>query len=270
MIRPGAIGDCVLALPALECLRADYTEVWTPSAVAPLIRFADRVRAIAATGLSMLGLPDTEPAPSLLEALRTFDEIVSWYGAQQPEFVTALTAVGPPVRFFCALPPPDACVHAADWFAAQVGCATPAIPRIPVVAEPHNAIVIHPFSGSARKNWPLERYRELAARLPGEVRWCAGPEETLDDAVRLDNLYQLACWLAGARLYIGNDSGITHLAAAAGARVLALFGPTDPTVWGPRGEGVRVLRADLQGLSVEEVLAAACAALKIGSPCRES
>jgi len=60
--------------------------------------------------------------------------------------------------------------------------------------------------------------------------------------VRLDNLYELACWLARARLYIGNDSGITHLAAAVATPVLALFGPTDPSVWAPRGPNVRIAR----------------------------
>ena len=50
-------------------------------------------------------------------------------------------------------------------------------------------------------------------------------------------------WLARARIYIGNDSGITHLAAAVGTPVLALYGPaSDPTVWAPRGEHVRVGR----------------------------
>jgi ADP-heptose:LPS heptosyltransferase len=52
----------------------------------------------------------------------------------------------------------------------------------------------------------------------------------------------LARWLARARLYAGNDSGITHLAAAVGTPVLALFGPTNPEVWAPRGPNVRVVR----------------------------
>ena len=75
------------------------------------------------------------------------------------------------------------------------------------------------------------------------VRWCAGEDDPpLPDAVRIADLYDLACWLAKARLYIGNDSGITHLAAAVGTPVLALFGPTDPEVWAPRGQHVRVGR----------------------------
>jgi ADP-heptose:LPS heptosyltransferase len=75
------------------------------------------------------------------------------------------------------------------------------------------------------------------------VRWCGGPDDpALEGAVHLDDLYELAGWLARARLYIGNDSGITHLAAAVGTPVLALFGPTDPAVWGPRGRNVRIAK----------------------------
>ena len=55
LIRPGAICDCILALPELEAARTDYTEVWAPRSVLPLIRFADRTRAIADTGLDRVG-----------------------------------------------------------------------------------------------------------------------------------------------------------------------------------------------------------------------
>jgi heptosyltransferase-3 len=80
------------------------------------------------------------------------------------------------------------------------------------------------------------------------VHWCAGEDDPpLNGAVRIDNLYELACWLARGRLYIGNDSGITHLAAAAGTPVLAIFGPTDPEIWAPRGPHVRVVKAMMEG-----------------------
>ena len=58
---------------------------------------------------------------------------------------------------------------------------------------------------------------------------------------RFDDLYKLACWLAGAKVYIGNDSGPTHLAAAVGTPVIALFGPTDPAIWAPRGDNVHIV-----------------------------
>jgi ADP-heptose:LPS heptosyltransferase len=87
------------------------------------------------------------------------------------------------------------------------------------------------------------------------VRWCAGPEDSLPDAVRIADLYELACRLATARVYIGNDSGITHLAAAVGTPVVAVFGPTDPSIWAPRGDQIRVIaKPTLTDITVEEVL----------------
>ncbi len=88
------------------------------------------------------------------------------------------------------------------------------------------------------------------------VRWCAGPEEALEDAVRFEDLGELARFLAGARLFLGNDSGIAHLAAAVGTPVVALFGPTDPAVWAPRGPHVSVVaRPALDSIGVDEVIA---------------
>ncbi len=263
IIRPGGIGDCILSLPAIELLRTERTEVWVPSSVLPLIRMA-KARAIASTGIDLLGLPGIQPAPDLMAKLGSFDSIVSWYGANRAEFREQVGALGLPFQFLEALPRPETKIHAADFFLRQAGGEGRAVPRIDCErSERGDYAVIHPFSGSARKNWPLERFRELADQLPMPVRWCAGPEETLEDAVRFDNLYELAGWLASARVYIGNDSGITHLAAAAGARVVAIFGPTDPTVWAPRGERVSVIQGvgsggvSLEAVSVAEVLAAA-------------
>jgi hypothetical protein len=198
------------------------------------------------------------PDKALIEELQMFDSIVSWYGTNQPEFRATVESL--PFEFSSALPPADCQMHAADFFAAQVGCLSPAIPHIECPRHDGGFAVIHPFSGSAKKCWPLDRYQMLAARIEPHmpVRWCAGPEEPLADAVHIDDLYDLACWLATARVYIGNDSGITHLAAAVGTPVVALFGPTDPRIWAPRGPRVQVIaRSALGDIEVDEVLAAA-------------
>src|SRR5438552_9965419 len=100
VIRPGAIGDCIVSLPALEFLRTDYLEVWTSSAIVPLVRLASHVRSIASTGLDLAGV--TEAPARLLETLRTFDSIVSWYGANRPEFQEAVSDL--PFTFYPALP----------------------------------------------------------------------------------------------------------------------------------------------------------------------
>ena len=248
IIRPGGIGDFIVSLPALEGLKGDYTEIWTAPANVSLARFADRARSIPSTGLDRLGI--TEAPPRLIDGLRQFDSIVSWYGANRPEFRELVAEMGLPFTFFTALPMEGDGRHATDFYLEQVRTIVPvASDGIPRIACPdgitENFAVIHPFSGSAKKNWPLDRFRELARELEKTmpVQWCAGADDPpLDDAVRFDDLYELACWLARASLYVGNDSGITHLAAAVGIPVLALFGPTDPAVWGPRGANVRVGR----------------------------
>jgi len=246
-IRPGAIGDLIVSLPALECLRTQYLEIWVASANVRLVQFANRVRSISSTGLDWLGI--SEPPESLLMELLSFDSIVSWYGANRPEFRALVHSLGLPFQFFPALPREAAGMHATDFYLEQVrgitDCPSDAIPRIWCPSERDDFAIIHPFSGSPQKNWPLPRFRELARKLERTmpVRWCAGPEDPpLPGAVHIDDLYELACWLAEARLYVGNDSGITHLAAAVGTPVLALFGPTDPQVWAPRGPHVRVGR----------------------------
>jgi heptosyltransferase III len=255
IIRPGAIGDCILALPAMEFLRTGYTEVWVPTAVAPLIHFASHVRPISTTGLDLLFVGDRQPPPSLVAVLKSFDSIVSWYGENRAEFREAAQAMNPNWVFHKALPPPGCGVHASDFFAAQVGAPLGSTPAIPVTPSArHDAIVLHPFSGSRKKNWPLARFQELAAALGEPARWLAGPDDDLPNAVRFPYLGDLASWLAGARVYIGNDSGITHLAAAVGTPTIALFGRTDPRLWGPRGEQVRCLRHEpLEELSVARV-----------------
>jgi len=255
IIRPGGIGDCILALPAMEYLRADYTEVWVRSDVVPLVRFADRVRPIASTGLDLLGIGAADP-PSTVAALRSFDSIVSWYGTNRPEFREEVARLGVTFEFLPALPS-DGVMHAADYFLTQAGGRPPAIPRIDCDIVTLDVIAIQPFSGSPRKNWPLERFRELAARLSTQAEWYTGPDEKLEGALRVGDLYELAGRLASARAYVGNDSGITHLAAAAGASVVVLFGPTDPAIWGPRGERVRIVKgATMDDISVEAVASA--------------
>src|SRR5581483_7119510 len=185
LIRPGAIGDCILSLPALEYLKAEYTELWVPSRVIPLIGFADTVQAIASTGIDLAGIGDLAIPVALMRKLRGFDSIVSWYGTNRPEFRGALLSAGVPCEFYSALPPTDYAGHATDFFAQQVGAPTGRIPRIEIApSAPRPAIVIHPFSGGRRKNWPLHSYRELASRVSCDVEWTAGPEEELPSAKR--------------------------------------------------------------------------------------
>src|ERR1035441_2903173 len=78
VIRPGAIGDFIVWLPAMACLETESFEVWTAARMVPLfpsMKVAGRARAISSTGLDLLGVTDA-PA-GLIEALREFDSIIS-------------------------------------------------------------------------------------------------------------------------------------------------------------------------------------------------
>lgn len=244
LIRPGAIGDAIVSLPALEHLRSDYTEVWAPAANLPLFpAAADHARAISSTGLDRIGVYDEAVPP----AFRQFDRIVSWYGTNRQEFRDALS--GLPVEFHAALPPTDCDCHAVDFYLRQVGAPLGAIPRIPVSVAKRDFIAIHPFSGSERKNWPLANFEQVAHNAPLPCEWAAAP----DRSHHRHSLADVNAWLASARAYLGNDSGISHLAAAAGTPVIALFGPTDPNIWAPRGRAVTIFA--MNTVSVEEVTA---------------
>jgi len=123
------------------------------------------------------------------------------------------------------------------------------------------AILIHPGSGSKKKVWPLERFfdlsRYLQEHLSSRILIVLGPAEGpevrkgFEEAapggpilVKGLSLIQLASVMEGCRLFVGNDSGVSHLAAALEIPTLAIFGPTDPKVWSPRGKNVMVSRKE--------------------------
>lgn len=116
-------------------------------------------------------------------------------------------------------------------------------------------LAIHPGSGSPAKNWSPENFARVADGLSerANVLLISGPANDgiaelrralkKADPFVVENLplVQLAALLQRSTAYLGNDSGITHLAAALGLPTVAIFGPTDPAIWGPRGPEVRIL-----------------------------
>jgi heptosyltransferase-3 len=226
LIRPGAIGDFIIALPALESLQTGYTEVWCAGQNVPLARFADAAQSIVSAGLDRVGIL---PAEDVMARLATFDSIISWYGTNRPDFRHFVRDL--PFQFLTAIPTAP----------GQRGVGFPVI-RCPAASR--SFAVVHPFASSPAKRAPIELFRKVSAKLAQSmpVHWLAGPEEQLDCAVRIEDLYELACWLRQARIFVGNDSGISHLAAAVGTPVTAFFQASDPRIWSPRGPAVNVVK----------------------------
>jgi ADP-heptose:LPS heptosyltransferase len=158
------------------------------------------------------------------------------------------------------------------------------------VRAPAPFALMHVGAGKLPNRWPAERFGVLAARCAGEGTgeplFMAGPgEEGILETARASyrretgreaavlhgrSLGELAALAKRARVYVGNDTGPLHLAAAVGARTLALLGPTDPARWLPLTPKTRAVCAPggaLDRLPVEDVWEALCALLQ--APARE-
>ncbi|HNP27595.1 MAG TPA: putative lipopolysaccharide heptosyltransferase III [Nitrospirales bacterium] len=132
-------------------------------------------------------------------------------------------------------------------------------------------VLLHPLARYVDKAWPLERFAALADWLAeqGAVVALIGHQAEVQIGRQLINaskskphnlmghtrLRQLAAVMKRSALFVGNDGGPMHMAAAVGCPVLGLFGPTDPQIWGPRGEKVSVM---YKGLDCEACFYPGC------------
>jgi ADP-heptose:LPS heptosyltransferase len=247
----GALGDSVLLWPLLRAARAQGRAV-------TLVTDGSKAR-LAQAELGIAGLDAEQarfnslwredasatPIAGVAEVL-TFDAspggVSRTWLANAAQMFPGATIRAIPER-------PDR--HVVDRLLRDFGPEPPLAPR----PTPGGPVVIHLGAGSPQKRWALPHFRTLAncLREAGHtVRLIAGEAEvnqpstpsSLEDWVDgsfLTTLDELAEALRPARLFIGCDTGPTHLAAQLGVSTLALFGPTDPGAWAPAGPRVRVL-----------------------------
>jgi ADP-heptose:LPS heptosyltransferase len=315
VLRPGAIGDTLVALPALLALRRAF-----PAATVEMVGNATALPAIEAAGaidgwirfddprVTPLFMP-SPPAPG--DHFARLDVAVAWGrdadGTLRRSFEQrgADRIVVAPSR-----PPPDAPIHVARHLLASLAPlgieAGDDISDVPPVALPAEAeavaaaelraaglasrpfVVIHPGSGSPAKNWPADQFALVVDRLASEHGIASvilgGPADAAAITVLRDRnseradapasrtlldrpLLVLAAIIRRSRGFLGNDSGLSHLAGLLGVPTLALFGPSDPAVWTPLGPRVRVLRsASLAALAPDLVLATLLEMVGSGPP----
>jgi hypothetical protein len=302
LVRAGALGDLLLLRPTLAALRASGHRVHLLAPLAPGRALvgpgaADTLHASDGPELAA-ALADGFADGPIARALAAADAVVAFTRSE----ALLERLAGRARRLIAHDPaPPAAGPHAAAWLARAVAplvgerelAAATALEAPPLVftdeerrkAEalvrdlPRGFVALHPGSGSPKKNWLLDRWREAAAQLANGAPWLfvVGPAEAAllppEGALlaREWPLRTLAAALSRAGIFVGNDAGVSHLAAAAGAPTLALFGPTDPAVWAPVGARAVALRApdgSLEGLAVADVVAAACRlrATAVGPP----
>jgi ADP-heptose:LPS heptosyltransferase len=249
IVHPGALGDVLQAVPALRGLRAAAPRAPLLFAGQPrlgrllvALDVVDEARDFDALGLDALFT--REPLPERLRTLAArVDRVVSWFGSREPLYrerlasLTRETIVAPPV------PEDETPVWGHLIATLRPWGVTGASPLTPLrLAGPVPArapLVVHPGSGGAWKQWPADRFaaviETVTARRALPVIVHQGPADgaAVDAlAARLPagcarlvepDLPILAAALAAARVYLGGDSGVSHLAAAMGAPSVILF-----------------------------------------------
>ena len=296
VIRGGAIGDFILTLPAIRLLRENFPnaqlEILGYEHIVEIARgrfYADATRSIEYGAMAGFFVPNSKLAPDLVEYFASFQQVISYLFDPDLFFENNLRRAGVK-NFLPAYARIDDSQHAAQQLARPLekmalfldDAAARVHPSeqdqaqarlfLGETAEP--PIAIHPGSGSARKNWPAANWAVLVQWLgqvapetrlllvggeaddaPVSVVRAALSRERVSLAQNLP-LPILAAVFEHCRLFVGHDSGISHLAASVGTPCVLLFGPTEPAVWAPANPGVKVITApegDLSRLPVAEV-----------------
>jgi heptosyltransferase III len=299
VIRGGAIGDFVLTLPALRALREAYADAHLEilgykhiAALAESAGYADAVRSIEYGPLSSFFARNAELPAELAAHFGSFDLILSYLYDPDRIFETNLRRAGAknviigPSKLEgtahateqLAQPLRNLGIHLSD-FAPQISPSAQdrhlAAEFLRGGAEP--IVALHPGSGSEKKNWPPASWLELGNNLLGTESFVGSLVIVSGEADEAQVRQLQAIWkiprvrfaenlalpvLAAVlehTIFIGHDSGVSHLAAACDANCILLFGPTDSQVWAPRNKNVRVIQApngELRRLDVGVVRAA--------------
>jgi heptosyltransferase-3 len=294
-IHQGALGDFILAVPAIRALREYLQPTWLEIMghpwILPLVfgpPYADAVTDINRAQMALL-FQEGAPLPEGLQAyLRAFD--AAFYFGISTTLANNLQRAGIPKTFL--FPPlPAQQQHLIDHHLVSLKAlgisATSSTPELFLRDEAKEEakgffrergwgldkiIALHPGAGGRTKVWPPRRFAALGRILakgktkllitqgPADEKVVqkvvAGLGETPHLVVDDVPITTLAALLRHASLYIGNDSGVSHLAAALGVLTLALFGPTDPAVWAPRGGRAFYLKKEgsIDTIEVADVL----------------
>ena len=301
VIRGGAIGDFVLTLPAIRLLRENFPSACIEIlgykhiiALAEGRYYAEASYSIEYAALAGFFVPGGELASDLVDYFAGFQQVISYLYDPDEFFEQNVRRCGVK-NYLAASPKVETGGHAANQLALPLQSLAlyledPAAQLYPNPEDREIAarffegiqgpvIALHPGSGSVRKNWPIQSWQILGENLASldlqpTLLIIGGEADYASLALLQDSwkglplcwakdlpLVHLAAILERCTLFIGHDSGISHIAAAVGTSCILMFGETDPTVWGPANSNVKIVRApegDLGQLEVETVFRAVC------------
>jgi ADP-heptose:LPS heptosyltransferase len=265
IIRLRSLGDCVLTTPALEILKRARPDL----RVAVMVE--DRFRDI------FEGNPDVEELlPPRLAALRGWrpDLCLNFHGGARSAWMTALSGARYragfghfryPLAYNVRIPRAQEIlgverkVHTAEHLASAMfylGADVGKVPRAKLATQegrrkrlPH--CIVHPVAATPEKTWRADGFLAVAEHLKSrglETVFIGGAGDDLSPfrayrTVAGAPLSEIKALLAGAALFVGNDSGPAHMAAAFGVPSIVIFGPSDPEIWGPWRTASEVVRA---------------------------
>ena len=296
VIHQGALGDFILALPALMTLRKSFPQakpvIMGYPGILELVEkrfYAEEIVSVDQRGVASFFVPGGDLDPGLSQYFGTFDLIVVFGKEAEGSILSNLRRVCQgQIIHLNSFPPLNERIHLTDHLlrelrrnhiageeqdpqlflshSDQVWGRSYCKKKGLTEDEKAKAIVLHPGSGSRRKVWPVERFIDLVHYFQGHASSrlliVLGPAEAGEIQEAFENmqwergatapvlikglsLIGLASVIEGCRVFIGNDSGITHMAAAVSAPTVAIFGPTDPKRWAPRGKHVAVVRREV-------------------------
>ena len=297
VFHDGALGDALLSLPCISAMSRHSAplDAVCRNDVGSLLRSSGFIeRAFSSDSGVFSSWYAGYPADAAREMVVPYGRVFVFTRHEGSSLAMGIAAAVPDTQVIVTVPPAGERTHVAEFRLRQLPAALrdDAPHRLSVPSpmrqrargvlmraghEGQGLIVLHPGSGGKRKCWPLERYFALAERLVERagafILFLSGPAEEPPVKGRIEQFVRartgaaqvadadlpiVAGLLALCGLFVGNDSGISHLAAAAGAPVISLFGPTDPALWRPCGEPVRVIAAaTMEDITVDAVLAAA-------------
>jgi heptosyltransferase-2 len=296
VIFPGALGDLMCLMPALGAIARRHA----PASVELMARIelarlaagrtvVARAHSIDAREVGALFTDEPAVDSDARRFFADFDRIYSFFASDDLDFRARIRAATDAAVSFHPFRPGGG-GHVSAAYLRAIECdetASPTYPRLEptpddlaaaarVIAQSgcsrSNLIVIFPGSGSPAKNWPADKFAALASKLSNRanVAVILGPAEISiepifrDSGVRVLKNLDLPTVAAIARLasaFVGNDSGVSHLAAATGASGVVIFGPTDPARWRPLspdafGQIVILSRNPIDSIQPDEVAAA--------------
>ncbi|HTS27157.1 MAG TPA: glycosyltransferase family 9 protein [Bryobacteraceae bacterium] len=280
ILRLRSLGDCVLTTPAIDILKRFRPDLRLAVVV------EDRFRAVFEGNPDLDRILRPEPA-----ALRTWRPrlCLNLHGGSRSAWLTALSGARHRAgfahfrrRFVYNLRIPRAqeilgmerVVHTAEHLASamfHLGVPLGEIPRAKLFSEPGGdapprpLAILHPFAATPQKTWPRERFLAIAEHwkqsgLEPVFIGAAGDDLSPFSSYRTASgtLSETKRLLKAASLFVGNDSGPAHMAAAFGLPVVVIFGDSDPAIWGPWRTASAVVTSggSIARVEVEQVIGA--------------